>query len=176
MKKLSFVLVSLLAACELQPAPKQAPPPPAAGSAVVEAPAVGGSAAVRAPAGSAAMPAPPVPHPAPPAAIQPTAECEQAAIKVAELLINDAEPSQKPAIERERADIVRNTEAACTRMGWTQPALACIAQSKNNNDAHACLEKFPPPTAAGSAAGSGSAVAPVAPVVVHPHGPSKTPH
>ena len=172
MKKLSLVFVSLLAACELQPAPKQAP---AAGSAVVEA-APTGSAAVGVPVGGSAAPPMPHPLPPPPHAVQPTAECQQAAIKVAELLINDAEPSQKPTIERERTDIVRNTEIACTTMGWTPSALACIAQSKTNNDAHACLEKFPPPAvaaAAGSAAaGSGSAVAPVP----HPRPSPKIPH
>ena len=172
MKKLSIAFVSLLAACELQPAPKQAPPPAGSAAPVIEtgsAAPPGGSAAVGAPAVGSAAPPMPHPMPPPPAAIQPTAECEQAAIKVAELLIDDAEPSQKPAMERERADIVRNTEAACTRMGWTQPALACIAQSKSNNDAHACLEKFPPPSAA-PAAGSGSAAP------VRPHPPSKIPH
>lgn len=153
MKNLSIALVFLLAACELQPAPNQAPPP---------AP----------PAGSAA-PVAPAPHPMPPPtpAVQPTAECEQAGIKEAQLLISDAEPSQKPAMERERADIVRRTEDACTRQGWTAPALACIAQSKTNMDAHACLDKFRAPGAApAGSAGSGSAL--------HPrgHGPTVTPH
>jgi hypothetical protein len=175
MKKLCFVIMSLLVACELQPAPKQAPPP-AAGSAVVEAAPGSGSAALGAAATGSAAPPMPHPLPPPPRAIQPTAECQQAAIKVAELLINDAEPSQKPTIERERTDIVRNTEIACTTMGWTPSALACIAQSKSNNDAHACLEKFPPPTVApaggSAAAGRGSAVAPVP----HPRPSSKIPH
>jgi hypothetical protein len=160
MKKPLLALIVLLAACDLQPAPKQAPPP---APVPVQA---------EPPAGSPA-PVPTMPHPipAPVPAIQPTAECQQAAIKVAELLIKDAEPSQKPEMERERVDIVRNTELACTKMGWTSPALACIAQSKTSQDTHACLAKFPPPGAGSAAAGSGSGAPPIA----RPHGRPKTP-
>jgi len=136
--KLVCALV-VLAACDLQPAPKQAPPPPAParGSAVIEA-----SPSTAAGSGSAALP-----RPAPAPAIQPTAECEQAGIKYAELLVNSAEPSQKPTLERERADIVRGTEEACTTQHWSAPAIACMAQAKTDNDARACLDKFPPPGA-----------------------------
>ena len=153
MKKLALsVLLSALAvalaACELQPAPP--PPPPApAGSAQPVAAAAGSAAA-----GSAAAPAPRPPAPPP---VDVTPECEQAAVKVADLMIAGAEDSQKPAYERDRANIVRRTEIVCTQQHWVPAALACIAQSKNDRDARACLEKFPAPTPAPAPTGSGSA-------------------
>ena len=131
----------LLVACDHKPSP--APPPPPSGSAAATG---SGSAA---PHVVARPPAPP--------AVQPTAECEQAAIKYADLTIASADPSQKPAFEIERAKIVRNTEVACTEQQWPRAALACIAQSSTDTQARACLDKFPPPS---SASGSGSAAHP----------------
>jgi hypothetical protein len=128
----AVVLSLLLVACDHKPSP---PPPPApAGSA-----AGSGSATPR------ALPRRPAPPP-----VQPTAECEQAAIKYTELTIASADASQKPAFEIERAKIVRNTEVACTEQHWPRAALACIEQSKSDTQARACLDKFPPPAATGS--------------------------
>lgn len=156
MKKL-FALC-LLAACELQPAPKQAPPVgSAAGSAVVVEPTTGvaagsparGSAVVAAgsaaPAAGAAAGSAARPAPAPPPAVQPTADCEKAAVRFADLFIAGAPASQRGIYEQDRANTVRRTEIACTQQGWSPAALACIDQSKNDRDARACLEKFPPP-------------------------------
>ena len=136
-----IVLLSLLlVACDHKPSPPQPAP---AGSATITG---SGSAAPHV-----------VPRPPAPPAIKPTAECEQAAIKYADLTIASAGPSQKPAFEIERAKIVRNTEVACTEQQWQRAALACIAQSSTDTQARACLDKFPPPS---SAAGSGSAAHP----------------
>jgi hypothetical protein len=128
----SLVVLSVLfLACDHKPSP---PHPAPVGSA-----AGSGSATPR------ALPRPPAPPP-----VQATAECEQAAIKYADLTIASADPSQKPTFELERARIVRNTEVACTEQHWPRAALACIEQATSDTQARACLDKFPPPAAAGS--------------------------
>lgn len=169
MKKL-FALC-LLAACELQPAPKPMPAPagsaapapavpgsPAAGSAVVIGSA-GSAVAVQAPPADAGVvvvadAARPIPTPVTQPAVQVTAECEKAAVKFAELFIAGAPASQRGIYEQDRANTVRRTEVACTQQRWTAPALACIDQSKTDHDARACLEKFPPPGATPPGVGS----------------------
>lgn len=127
----TILLLSLLVACDHKPSP----PSPA--------PATSGSGSATAPA-----PRPPLPRPTSPP-VQPTAECEQAAIKYADLMIASADASQKPALEIERATIVRKTEVACTEQQWPHAALACIGQSRTDVQARACLDKVP--------SGSGSA-------------------
>jgi len=148
MKKL--LMLCLLAACELQPAPKPAPTAgSAAGSAVAVAPA---DAAVIENAVDAAVRVVPPPVPV----VQPTADCEKAAVRFTDLLIAAAPAAQKGIFEQDRANTVRRTEVACTQQGWTPAALACIEQSKTDKDARACLDKFPAPGAAPKATGSGS--------------------
>ena len=153
-KLVTLVTLFGLAACELQPAPPKPPPAPA-GSAAPAAAAGSAAPVATGSAGSAA----PAPRPPAPPPIDVTPECEQAGIKLADLMIAGAEESQKPAFERDRANIVRRTEVVCTQQHWVPAALSCIAQSKNDRDARACLERFPAPTAAPApapAAGSGS--------------------
>ncbi|HSN28951.1 MAG TPA: hypothetical protein VLT45_21840 [Kofleriaceae bacterium] len=154
MKKL-LALCCLLAACELQPAPKQAPPaassaPAGSAASVAVAPATGSAAAgpaggiaVAPAAGSAAGSGARV-VPPPPPAVQVTADCEKAAVRYAELFIAGAPESQRGIYEQDRANMVRRTEVACSQQAWTAPALACIAQAKTDRDARACLDKFPP--------------------------------
>ncbi len=157
MKKL--LALCLLAACELQPAPKQAPPaaspsPPAGSAAAVAVAPTTGSAAIGSAAPVAVAPAagsgagsavrvarPPQPE------VQATADCEKAAVRYAELFIAGAPQAQRGIYEQDRANMVRRTEVACTQQAWTAPALACIAQAKTDRDARKCLEKFPPPGA-----------------------------
>lgn len=141
-----LLLSFLVTACDFQPAP---PPPPAPPAPPAPASAAG--------SGSATTPRRPAPPPAPP--VQPTAACEQTAIKYADIMIASADPSQKPAFEIDRANIIRHTEVACTQQHWTPAALACIAQSRSDAQARACLEKFPSPTLV-PGAGSGSAQPP----------------
>lgn len=158
MKKL--LVLYLLAACELQPAPKQAPPAassaPAGSAAPVAVAPSTGSAAAGSSGGVAAVPAAGSAAgsgagsgarvvPPPPPAIQVTASCEKAAVRYAELFIAGAPESQRGIYEQDRANMVRRTEVACTQQAWTAPALACIAQAKTDRDARACLDKFPPP-------------------------------
>jgi hypothetical protein len=137
----AILLLSLFAACDLKPSPptQAAPPPPPTGS---------GSGSGSGSATPRAVPRPTAPD------VQPTPECEQAAIKYADLTIASADASQKPAFEIERTKIIRSTELACTQQQWPRAALACIAQSATDTQARACLDKFPPPAAA---TGSGSA-------------------
>jgi hypothetical protein len=136
--RIIVVLSLLLVACDHKPSPPHQTP--------------AGSAAGSASGSGSATPRLGVPRPPAPPPVQATAECEQAAIKYADLTIASAEPSQKPTFELERARIVRNTEVACTEQHWPRAALACIAQSKSDTQARACLDTFPPPAAAGSAA------------------------
>lgn len=138
-----LLLLSLLAACDNQPPPPPAPAPPA--------PAASGSA------GSSDTTRIATPRPMPD--IQPSAECEQAGIKLADLLIEGAPPSQKPAFEIDRANSVRRTEIACTQQHWTPAALSCIAQSHSDIQARECLETFPSATVVAPPAGTGSAAA-----------------
>jgi hypothetical protein len=145
MKKL--LVLCLLAACELQPAPKQAPTP----AATATPPAPPRPPADAAIAVDAAVP---VRRPPPQPAVQPTADCEKAAVRYTALFIAAAPPAQRGIYEQDRANTVRRTEIACTEQGWTPSALACIAQSKNDRDARACLVKFPPPGAPPAAVGS----------------------
>ena len=152
MKKL--LMLCVLAACELQPAPKQAPPPPA--------PAPAGSAVAVAPPADAAVPvavADATERVVPPP-VQTTAECEKAAVRYTDLLIAAAPPAQKGIFEQDRANTVRRTEVVCTQQGWPPAALACIDQSKNDRDARACLDKFPPPGMPPAGAGSAQPAAP----------------
>ena len=148
-----LLLSLLLTACELQPSP---PKPPPAETATGSGSAGSGSAGSSDPT-RVATPRTPTP-------VNATPECEQAGIKLADLMIAGADPSQKPAFEVDRSNIVRRTEIACTNQHWTPAALACIAQSNNDSQARACLEKFPSPTmvAPPAGAGSGSAAAPAA--------------
>jgi hypothetical protein len=110
-----LIAFALLAACELQPAPPAppAPPPPAP----PPAPSVSGSGSADASAPVAVKPAAP-----PPVDVSP--QCEQAGIKLATLMIDGAEPSQKPAFERDRANIVRRTEIVCSQQHWVPAALS----------------------------------------------------
>ena len=143
MKKL--LMLSVLAACELQPAPKPAPSAGSpAGSAV---PIVPADAAVIADA-----PVRVVPPPEP--AVQPTADCQKAAVRYTDLLIAAAPAAQKGIFEQDRTNTVRRTEIACTQQGWTPAALACIDQSKTDRDALRCLDKFPAPGTPPKATGS----------------------
>lgn len=151
MKKL--LMLCLLAACELQPAPKQAPPAPvgsAAGSAAPVAVAPPADAGVVANAVDAAVRV----IPPPPPAVQPTADCQKAAVRYTDLFIEAAPAAQKGIFEQDRTNTVRRTEIACTQQGWTNTALACIDQAKTDRDARACLVKFPAPGATPPGVGS----------------------
>ena len=130
MRALGFVV---LAACEIQPAPKKEPPsaPPVA---VPEA-------------------AKPVEQPPPPPAavadggvvkIEISAPCLEVGAKVAQVFIDGAsDPAQKSIYEQERANMTRKTGEACTVQGWIEDARKCYLAAKTPAEIKACELKFP---------------------------------
>ena len=131
-----FVL-SLVAACEFQPAPPPAPAPfarplDAAAVAVVAPPADAGEA--------------PAPVRADAAVVAVTDECVRTSTHIADVLIaGAADPSLKSSYEAARDRIVRATAEACTTQAWSDAEQRCFALAKVEADLHACEKKFPPP-------------------------------
>jgi hypothetical protein len=131
------LLIALLAACELQPAPKkQAEPPPPPPAAQVEAAKPVESpppVAADAGAGSAAK-------------IEITAPCLETAAKLAQLFIDlQKDPGAKSNAEQARGDMTRKMGEACTVQNWSVEARACFLAAKSEADIRACEKKFPPP-------------------------------
>jgi hypothetical protein len=133
-----LVVVAMLVACDLQPAPKpEASPPPPTPTVVVDAPVA------------------PVPPPSPvpaDAAIAPidagdavSQPCLEMAVHVADVLIAAAtEPTQKAVLEQERTRIVRRTGEVCSR-GWSAEIIACFRAAANRPDLDACEKLVAPP-------------------------------
>ncbi|MDB4957295.1 MAG: hypothetical protein JWO36_4864 [Myxococcales bacterium] len=111
----SCLVFLVLAACELTPAPKQAPPTPAPA-----APAV----------------------PAPEAA--PASSCAEVAARVAEILIGEADLSERNALEQQRATTVQRLTETCAAQTWSADLRNCVVASKNKLDLQACETKFRP--------------------------------
>ena len=132
----AFALL-LLAACEIQPAPKEkAAPPPPPPTAQVEAPKP-----VEPPpsAGSgSALPAPPK--------LEVTAPCLEVGAKVASVIIdNTDDPALKSIREQERGNLTRKTAEGCTVQGWSDDARTCYLGTKTPAEIDACARKFPRP-------------------------------
>jgi hypothetical protein len=132
MRALAFVL---LAACELQPAPKKQPEPPPAAQAPPEAQ-------------KPVEPPPPAVAPGVPADAAPKIEisavCLEVAAKVAQVFIDSAaDPAQKSIYEQERANMTRKTGEACTTQGWSEEARKCYLATKTPAEIKACELKFP---------------------------------
>jgi hypothetical protein len=136
---LASLLASLvvLAACDLQPAPKSVPAP-AANRAANEPPP---------PPPGAVAPTPPAPPPsdagivrAPAdALIDVSAACVEVGSHVAAILIAEAkDPSQSAALEQGRTKIVRATAEACTRDAWSDAAKTCFLQAKTSAALQVC--------------------------------------
>jgi hypothetical protein len=162
MKKL--VAVVLLAACELQPAPKQEPAPAPSPPAVTPADA---PAPVPPPVDAA------LPDAGPPK-IEISAPCLEVGAKIAQVFIDSAkDPVQHTALEQQRADMTRKTGEACTTQGWSEQARKCYLAAKTPAQIKACETKFTPPPApakapAQPAAGAGSAGEAKGPGGMHP--------
>lgn len=154
MRRLSVVMFAMLAACELQPAPKQQAAPPApTPPRVVEAPADAGVVAD-----------------APPAPVF-TDQCREVGLHIAEVIINSAtDPGAKSIYEQDRSKISRSTAETCMTQGWSDVAAKCYLKARTATELKACETKYTPPqprarpeepqTREGSGAGSGSAAAP----------------
>jgi hypothetical protein len=144
------LVVVLLAACELQPAPKKQPAPPPAAAPTetapkpVEPPPSGAGPGSATGSGSAA------------AKLEITAPCMEVATKVAQVFVDSAtEPGQKSVYEQERANMTRKTGEACTAQAWSEEARACYLATSTPAQIKACEQKFasgaaapvkPPPT------------------------------
>jgi hypothetical protein len=131
-----MVALVLLAACEIQPAPrKQAEPPPPPPSAMPPAPVA--DAAVIADAGIDAPPA-----------IQISAECLEVGVKLAQVFIDSAgDPAQKSIAEQERSNVTRKTGEVCTTGRWSENARKCYLATKTPADIKKCEMKYTPPPA-----------------------------
>jgi hypothetical protein len=134
MRKL--LCLALLAACELQPPPKQKPAPTAPPSAATTMPS--------APPAEAADAGAPAGATAPKPAI--SAECIEVATRVAQVFIDSAkDPAQRTVLEQERANMTRKTGEACTAQAWSDDARACFLKSKTPAELQACEMQFMPP-------------------------------
>jgi hypothetical protein len=130
----------LLAACELQPAPKKepAPPPPA------EPPPPPPAARPAEPTAGSAADTPP--------RIAITDDCLQVAVHVAQVIVSNAtDAAQKSVYEQERPNMVRKTGEACTTQAWSDAARKCYLGTKAPADITKCEQKFSPPPAPPSA-------------------------
>lgn len=130
--RIAFVAL-LLAACELQPAPKNKPP-------VIEA-----------------QPAPPPPAPADaaqadavvadagPAPIDASQECLTVAAHLVDVVVaTTTDPGQKSVLEGERMQMTRGMAEACTKTPWLPAAIKCYGATKTTAHIEACRKRFPP--------------------------------
>jgi len=130
------VLFAFVAACDLKPAPKQAPP-----AATPAAPMVPADAAAAGAPSDAATPMD---------AMSVSDRCVTLGSHVAEVLIGEAEdPSKKAALVQDRAKIVRRTAESCTRDAWSEDQISCFLAGKTQIAMQACRKPNPvPPPAA----------------------------
>jgi hypothetical protein len=123
-------LLVLLAACDIQPAPKKQPPPPPGSPA--ESPKF-------------VAPAPPPSLPEQPK-VDTTKECIEIGKHVAEVFVMSVtDPAQRSVFEQERTKIVRATAEACTTQKWPSEARGCYLAAGTPAEIKACETKFPPP-------------------------------
>jgi hypothetical protein len=122
------VVVMLLAACELQPAPKLVPHRDASVTIDAQPPA---PIAIDAPAeADDGGPAP-------------SADCVTTAQQIASVVIAGADPGVRGHYEQGRANMIRVMAAACTSQGWTADKQQCFRLAKLETDIRACEAKFP---------------------------------
>ncbi|HEY3806593.1 MAG TPA: hypothetical protein VGL61_28505 [Kofleriaceae bacterium] len=131
-----WLVLALVAACDLRPAPKLAPhrdapepidaaeppAPTAIDAAVEDAMAAAGSAAVDA-----------------------SPDCIQTAQQIAGVVIDGADASVRGHYEQGRANMVRVISAACTTQGWNADRQQCFRLAKVDADIRACETKYPIP-------------------------------
>ena len=143
---LLFLAVALVA-CELEPAPKKAPP------------AQGAAAGSGAPAAGSAAPTPPPqptqptqpmqPSTPPPAAVDAGVDapmevkqaCVDTGAHLAQVLIDEAkDATQKAAIEQDKARMIRRVAEVCTRDNWKPEALACFMKATSSEQMDVCAK------------------------------------
>lgn len=139
----TLIALAVLAACELRPAPKEQPAPPAPvpteATTPAEAPPPPPVVAARPPVGAGSA--------APRVEISPA--CLEVGAKVAQVLVDSAkDPAQKTVYEQARANMTRKTGEACTTQEWSDKARACYLAARTPAAIKACEKKFSPPPAA----------------------------
>ena len=157
----------LLAACELQPAPKQQPapvieatpppPPPADAEVAADAPAIDAG----------------------PPSIDASPECLKVAAHLVDVVVASAtDPAQKTIYEGERMQMTRSLAMSCTNEQWSRESQKCYGATKTPAHIKACEKRFPPKPPTGAGSGAGSAVPPPPPAPPGPNGmrpePTKT--
>lgn len=137
-----LVVVLVLAACDLQPAPKRepapasaTPTPPGPAPSVPAAVAIDAGAAPFAPTDAAAPVRPPVD------AMEVSDTCVTVSAHVADVVIADVkDPAHKAVYTQERARMIRRSAEACTRDAWSSERIACYLKTKTQRDIQDCNE------------------------------------
>ena len=141
------VVLFVLAACEIQPAPKKQPVP-----VEVQTPPPPPQPKIVQPTTDDAGP------PAPPP-IQASEDCIKVASHVVQVFIDTAKDQAQAAVyEQERMQMTRATAEACDKQAWSAAAQKCYLAAKDPPTIKACENKFPPapPQTRGSGSGAGS--------------------
>ncbi|MDB4963507.1 MAG: hypothetical protein JWP01_3506 [Myxococcales bacterium] len=139
------VLLFVLGACDLQPAPKQAPTTPAT---PVTTPTTPGTPVAIAPADAGVAPSPTdaaAAVPPPVDASEVSDRCVGVGTHVADILIEEAiDPATKAAYVQARSRTVRRTAEACTRDAWSEALIGCYLASKTQAAMQACTKPATP--------------------------------
>lgn len=136
----------VLAACEIQPAPKKQPVPVEVPSQPPSQPPV---KVVQPTTDDAGPPAPPP--------IQASEECIKVASHVVQVFIDTANDQAQAAVyEQERMQMTRATAEACDKQKWSAAAMKCYLAAKDPPTIKACENKFPPPPPQTRGSGAGS--------------------
>ena len=127
--RLRLIAIAVVAACDLQPPPKQAPAPPP--PATPAAPATPADASIMAVLADAA----PV-----------TDECENIAVHITQVVIDSMKDAVlKANYEHDKPAVVLGFAQACTSQAWSKDAKQCYMDAKAEADVRVCEKKFPPP-------------------------------
>jgi hypothetical protein len=144
-----LALLLVVAACDLQPPKKkEAPPPPPPPKVMIDAGAV---APVADAAVAVAADAPVVVDAAPVVVtadgdIEPTQECLDVGVHIADVLIEDEkDATKKAALEQDKTNIVKISSRRCTKDGWSEPIRKCFNASRTGPQIEMCAKRVPQP-------------------------------
>jgi hypothetical protein len=124
-----LAVLVVLAACDLQPAPKQATHRDAAEADALPTPPLATDAELAPPLDGDPSP--------------PSADCVTTAEHIAAVLIDSADAGARGSFEDARGNMVRVMAAACTKQSWNADRQQCMRLAKLEVDVRACESKFP---------------------------------
>lgn len=130
-----IAIAVVLAACDLQPAPKH---PPRRDAAVPT-----DAAPLLAPVAIDAEPDAPVVFDEDGGGPEPSADCVTTAQQIASVVIAGADPGVRGHYEQGRANMIRVMATACTAQGWNADKQQCFRLAKIEADIRACEAMFP---------------------------------